>query len=472
MIALLTRIATRLDNPLNGTASALQSVDTLPINSPATSAIRINIFWFISLVLSLTTVLIGIVSLQWLREYQQYPQSLPSKQRFALFNMRVEGLEAWYVPQIFAALPVLLQFALVLFFVGLIDFLLASGSRVAIPVIITIGVPFIFIAWTTVTPSFQAFMMCLPLGKHANRVPQQCPYKSPQSRIIRHIVTFSEPAFMVYSRSAVALHSLATLLPLRLIRSFRKNASNSEQQEGPADQDEDERSYFCGVVCQIWREKKWLVFDEMWLMLRDGYARSISEGACWMTLDAVGTSDQAGPLYDLTRGIPSLTEVMNVESTIPLSGYHCVQDLTSAVLVKNPSSLDIGERRALNHYLQKLLGHSVLNQPFGTFSAFVEVPSLALLQDENAFIFLSSVHNPPLILLQHFVELHIRVLGYMYPKIPHTTISKPLIIYPEYPNRQWVYTYPTRPWVDEQYGPAFNTSRVLNNLKLIATELP
>lgn len=469
MIALLTRIATRLDNPLNGTASAPQSIDTLPTNSPAASAIRINIFWFISLVLSLTTVLIGIVSLQWLREYQQYPQSLPSKQRFALFNMRVEGLEAWYVPQIFAALPVLLQFSLVLFLMGLIDFLLASGTKVAIPVIITIGVPFIFLAWTTVIPSFQAFMMCLPLGKHADRVPQQCPYKSPQSRIIRHIITFSEPAFAVYSRSAVAFHSLVTRLPLRLIQSFRKNASNLEQHEGPADQDEDERSYFSGVVCEIWRQKKWLVFDEMWLLLRDGYARSISEGTSWMTLDAVTASDQ--PLYDLTRGIPSLT-VGNFKSTIPVSGYHCVQDLTSTVLFENSSGLDIVERRALNHYLQKLLGRSVLNQPFGTFSAIVEVPSLALLQDENAFIFLSSVNDPPLILLQHFVELHIRVLGYMYPKIPHKTISKSLTIYPEYPNRQWVYTYPKQSWVDEKYGPAFNTGKVLNNLKLFATELP
>ena len=176
MIALLTRIVTRLDNPLNGTASTSQSIGTLPTNSPAASAIRINIFWFISLVLSLTTVLIGIVSLQWLREHQQYPQSLPSKQRFALFNMRVEGR---YVPQIFAALPVLLQFALILFLVGLIDFLLASGTKVAIPVITIVGVPFVFLIWTIVMPLFQAFTICLPLARRVDQVPQQCPYKSP-----------------------------------------------------------------------------------------------------------------------------------------------------------------------------------------------------------------------------------------------------------------------------------------------------
>ncbi|KDR70458.1 hypothetical protein GALMADRAFT_17807, partial [Galerina marginata CBS 339.88] len=124
IVALLAHIATRLDNPLNETAPVSQPIrDLLSPGSPAPSSIRINVFWFISLVLSLTTVLVGIVSLQWLREHQQYPKALSSKQVFALFNMRAEGLEAWYVPQVFSALPLLLQVALVLFLVGLVDFL-------------------------------------------------------------------------------------------------------------------------------------------------------------------------------------------------------------------------------------------------------------------------------------------------------------------------------------------------------------
>ena len=171
MIALLTRIATHLDNPLNGTSLVSQQIDALPSTSPVSSSIRINVFWFISLVLSLTTVLIGIVSLQWLRELQEYPNSLSSRDRFAMFNIRVRGLEAWYVPQIFAVLPVLLQFSLVLFFVGLVDFLLASETKVAIPVIIATGVPLVFLVWTTVTPSLQAFVLHLPIAGRVERVP-------------------------------------------------------------------------------------------------------------------------------------------------------------------------------------------------------------------------------------------------------------------------------------------------------------
>jgi len=34
-----------------------------------TSSIWVNVFWFLSLVLSLTTALVGIVSLQWIRSH-------------------------------------------------------------------------------------------------------------------------------------------------------------------------------------------------------------------------------------------------------------------------------------------------------------------------------------------------------------------------------------------------------------------
>ncbi|KDR77970.1 hypothetical protein GALMADRAFT_17717, partial [Galerina marginata CBS 339.88] len=186
MITLLERIATRLDNPLNGTAS--QSRDSMVSqSSPTDSSFRINTFWFISLVLSLTTALMGIVSLQWLREHQRYPKSLPSMDRYALFNMRAEGLEAWYVPQIFSSLPILLQSALILFLVGLVDFLLASGHQVAIPVIVVMGIPLVFLIFTTVLPATHIFVFFLPLKGRAFKVPQQCPYKSPQSKALCYV---------------------------------------------------------------------------------------------------------------------------------------------------------------------------------------------------------------------------------------------------------------------------------------------
>ena len=46
----------------------------------------------------------------------------------------MDSMEQWCVPQIFAALPLLLQGALILFFAGVIEFLFALRLEVAIPV--------------------------------------------------------------------------------------------------------------------------------------------------------------------------------------------------------------------------------------------------------------------------------------------------------------------------------------------------
>ena len=437
MIALLTRIATRLDNPLNGTASVPQQMNALPSNSPLPSSIRINIFWFVGLVLSLTTALIGIVSLQWLRAHQQYPTSISSKQRFALFNMRARGLEAWYVPQIFAALPVLLQFALVLFFVGLIEFLLASETKVAIPVIIIIGMPLVFLVWTTVMPSLQAFVMCLPLAGRVDRIPVQCPYKSTQSMILRHIFTFSQPSFWLLSHSATTAHSLLVLLPLRLVKPSIQKAPNS----GEVDRSiyEIERETLFGDVFETWCRKNWLNFDQDWLTLRDAYAHSISDGAWSMSLSSRHDGKKVGPLYDLVGGL-SLITTENVDSTIQSSAFHCIRDLTSSIIGKN-SQLNGGNLQH-NQYFQKLLGHLNLTERFPTFSSLTKEPSLDLLCDENSFIFLSKCpRTPSLILLQHFAELHIRILNYPYPTERLTDTSDFLSVYPDYPEYQLMYSY-------------------------------
>ncbi|KDR66600.1 hypothetical protein GALMADRAFT_30567, partial [Galerina marginata CBS 339.88] len=128
MIDLLSHIATRLDNPLN--ELEVSSIASAASFSPPSSSIRVNILWFLSLILSLTTVLVGIITLQWLREYQSYP-GLSPKESLAVFRMRSEGMERWYVWKIFTALPLLLQAALALFLIGVIDFLLTLDNKVA-----------------------------------------------------------------------------------------------------------------------------------------------------------------------------------------------------------------------------------------------------------------------------------------------------------------------------------------------------
>ncbi|TFK36505.1 hypothetical protein BDQ12DRAFT_699565 [Crucibulum laeve] len=139
------------------------------VDVPDTSAIRVNIFWFLSLVLSLATVLIGTLCMQWLREYER-DASLSHKESIGLRHIKYCGLLAWHVPAITAA-------ALVLFFGGLLDFPWQINNRVAIPITVIIGLTLFLLAFTTMSPTLQ----CIFSGDFWIA---QCPYKSPQSFIL------------------------------------------------------------------------------------------------------------------------------------------------------------------------------------------------------------------------------------------------------------------------------------------------
>jgi len=111
----------------------------MPTFTPAPSDIRVNILWFLSLIFSLTTVLIGIIALQWLREHLRHRTDLEPQIAFSLHHLNVESLDRWYLPQIFTVLPLLLQLALVLFLIGILEFLRDLNSTVAIPIAVEIG---------------------------------------------------------------------------------------------------------------------------------------------------------------------------------------------------------------------------------------------------------------------------------------------------------------------------------------------
>ena len=168
---LLERISVQLSNPTT-TDPAPGSFGTFV---PASANIRINIYWFLSLSMSLATVLIGILCTQWLREYRRYG-GLPFEDITAIRQIRYEGLLKWRVPVILAFLPLLLQMALVLFFLGLIEFLWILDVRIAIPVTLAVITILVLMIFTTVSPGIQIF-----LSKDPELRTSQCPYKSPQA---------------------------------------------------------------------------------------------------------------------------------------------------------------------------------------------------------------------------------------------------------------------------------------------------
>jgi len=241
MVTILSQILVRLDN---STTASLNQLAQTPF-TPSRAAERINAFWFISLVLSIATALIGIISLQWLRVHQSYSNPESWELNFAKFNMRKDGLEAWHVPKVFTALPLLLQTALVLFLAGMIDFsLFQLGDRVAIPVMICVGLVLLFLFATTTMPTFQCVFLYIwgSRNKDPEYLPSQCPYKSPQAMAFFTLSYFLRKIVEYLNRNK------SVFLPGGLSKR---------------------------VVCGIWNQDNWDMFDRDWLSLRHSISQEI-----------------------------------------------------------------------------------------------------------------------------------------------------------------------------------------------------
>ena len=112
---------------LNETAESLPESTNLHI---PTSVSTINTLWFLSLVLSLTAALFGILAKQWCREYLRWHSvTLPPRDNVLLRQMRYEAWQEWHVPSYIAAVPALLEIALILFLVGLFLFVPMYSDR-------------------------------------------------------------------------------------------------------------------------------------------------------------------------------------------------------------------------------------------------------------------------------------------------------------------------------------------------------
>ncbi|KAF8882144.1 hypothetical protein BD779DRAFT_1544184 [Infundibulicybe gibba] len=172
-----------------------KNITATPPFSPSPSSIRINVFWFLSLTFSLTAALLGMVCKQWLRRYQRGTPRVPNKMGLALHQLRYEGFVWWGAINILATPPLLLEFGLILFFIGLVDFLLGLHVTVAAPVMISVGVSVVFLAITTLAPTFQCIFYWVRkrYGKKSWVHPPMLAFKSPQSLLFLHLATWVFP---------------------------------------------------------------------------------------------------------------------------------------------------------------------------------------------------------------------------------------------------------------------------------------
>ncbi|KAH8984566.1 hypothetical protein EDB86DRAFT_143572 [Lactarius hatsudake] len=136
------------------------------------SDVRVNAFWFMSLVFSLSAALLATLVQQWVRDYmhvfQRYSNPLKSAR---LRQYLYEGAEGWYMPVVAESVPGLVHVSLFLFFLGLGDSLLNVNTTVGVTTVVPI----------TICTFLYVFSMFAPVIK------PQAPFRNPFSGLIWYL---------------------------------------------------------------------------------------------------------------------------------------------------------------------------------------------------------------------------------------------------------------------------------------------
>ncbi|KAK7677499.1 hypothetical protein QCA50_019505 [Cerrena zonata] len=200
-IRILTQISSQLaslavtGNFINSTAPSYTLSSSASSSSLTTqvSFVRINTLWSCSLALSLVTASLGILVKQWFHEYMALGIQTPWR-RLRIRFFRTEGLENWQVFELAGALPLLLQIALLLFFIGLSEFLRQLNQ---------------IVGWAT-TGVMLAWLATFVFTTIAPLLSSQCPYKTP---ILKRPLTYLRPRLLLGFHYSLHI-PLIPLLPI------------------------------------------------------------------------------------------------------------------------------------------------------------------------------------------------------------------------------------------------------------------
>ena len=119
------------------------------------SDIRVNVFWFMALIFSLTAALLATLMQQWVRNYMHVFQQYSDPLKCARVRQYLRGgLERGWMPGIAEAVPGFLHVSLFLFFAGLCDFVLNINTRVGISTTVPIAISGLLYIIATFVPFF------------------------------------------------------------------------------------------------------------------------------------------------------------------------------------------------------------------------------------------------------------------------------------------------------------------------------
>ncbi|KAJ7839830.1 hypothetical protein B0H14DRAFT_3869615 [Mycena olivaceomarginata] len=175
-VQLLTQISGQLAASANGTAFRAPPFTSF---TPATTSLLCNALWFLSLGFSLTCALIATLVQQWAREFLHKAEmrSAPLV-RARVFSYLYYGLKRFQMYSVVEIIPLLLHASLLLFFGGLVAFLIPVNS-----IMTWICATILF-----VVGSVYSLVTVLPLWC------MDCPYRTPLSigfwRLMRTVRRF------------------------------------------------------------------------------------------------------------------------------------------------------------------------------------------------------------------------------------------------------------------------------------------
>ncbi|KAH9033861.1 hypothetical protein EDB84DRAFT_1488240 [Lactarius hengduanensis] len=178
-VQLLGQISQQISALSNGTQIAAPPPFSDASFRPTSSAIRVNILWFLSLILSLICALAATLMQQWARRYLQLAQSQTALHKRARTRAYLyEGVQTFRLSQAVEAVPAVLHVSVFLFFAGLVDFLFSIDGVVAhamFGVVVFFGAIYLLLTF-------------LP------NVRPNCPYRTPFSRDALKWLLFSPTA--------------------------------------------------------------------------------------------------------------------------------------------------------------------------------------------------------------------------------------------------------------------------------------
>ncbi|EKM50655.1 uncharacterized protein PHACADRAFT_264034 [Phanerochaete carnosa HHB-10118-sp] len=152
MLGEVRNIRAGITSPPDSTAdSEFPSINDFP----ASFAIRVNVLWFTSLVFDLAAATIGILAKQWLRDYVRHSGGSP-REKARIRQLRHNDFMKFHMHQVIASLPILLQWSLAFFFIGLVDLLWNQNFIVAAIVTCFVTASLAFFVITTVLPALRA----------------------------------------------------------------------------------------------------------------------------------------------------------------------------------------------------------------------------------------------------------------------------------------------------------------------------